>query len=1037
MNLVRVRGQLESKFSNVDELAEGVFRSIRRSKGKDVAAYIFDLNGKLPDTEARLSLYLDDVLGHAYFDEKASADLRWNNYLYFVLENNLENSQALVNAKIRIEADRAYARKYVICEADFDQTLEQLDSVASSPNIVANGDVIQVWANKLSNAGLQIVLDTDRTIADTVRIICSSAPKRSNRSTKVSGMDKSSLLVSSHLKNIDLSKFRTFPKKTEPIRLGRANLIFGANGVGKTSLLEGIEFLFCGANRRSSGDQYLKVNATLASGSEIATASSQVLTDFKTRQRLWYGGDDASRRNNLPNQFARFNFLNTDAAAELSILPDTDEGGVQSNTNSLAELLSGHEATLLWRRIESVCKSLMDSKRLTDAERAAQVAEKKAKELELETLELTPTQSGAAFAILTRDLKRLGWRTSIDKKEDVDRALADHLAELTSLLGVVRQLDWLDEPITMPLLEQNAKTLLQGLEKVRALNWDIEATERSRRISVSRWLELQAAEQEIREISAEAAEDLVKQTIELESVERGLGVMLKPISSLPESYSLENLAGFHELTISVAKEKIVLRLTQARISTTETARRLSEVSARQTMLADLLTQLRNLALATVEHTHSADVCPVCGSQFKAGELLSRIESLAASHSESQGLELQRQLSTLKNECENFNALEVQVDRLGAFLEALQIRSDKTLVVEAIRLASSYKAQHQDFTRLQSELKSRISSYEKNGLTLEKLIRLCSIERDENYLKEAFSLDLAAELVRIRELLQNSGEVLNALNSSIADTEDEMNEVLFQMGLNNISISDAIEIGSSRERAILAALEGCVLAKNSLEISDLTDIRDLHISLEAAILSVESVLSLLEVELLSGAKLLTLRSAISQLKASLSEKSTISLRLVNAIEALREVLENHSLDTATRDMIIATHSVADKIFGRIHSPMEYRIAPDPKEPLARRDNGGPISLAKVSTGQRAAYALSIFLAMNAQLKNGPKVLLLDDPISHIDDFNALSFLDYLRNLVIHSNRQVFFATADEKIAGLFAHKFGFLGDELHTLELSRA
>lgn len=79
---------------------------------------------------------------------------------------------------------------------------------------------------------------------------------------------------------------------------------------------------------------------------------------------------------------------------------------------------------------------------------------------------------------------------------------------------------------------------------------------------------------------------------------------------------------------------------------------------------------------------------------------------------------------------------------------------------------------------------------------------------------------------------------------------------------------------------------------------------------------------------------------------------------------------------------------------------------------------------------------MFLAMNAQVIAGPKVILLDDPISHVDDLNALSFLDYLRNLVINSDRQVFFATADEKIAGIFAHKFGFLGDEFRIVELTR-
>jgi len=63
----------------------------------------------------------------------------------------------------------------------------------------------------------------------------------------------------------------------------------------------------------------------------------------------------------------------------------------------------------------------------------------------------------------------------------------------------------------------------------------------------------------------------------------------------------------------------------------------------------------------------------------------------------------------------------------------------------------------------------------------------------------------------------------------------------------------------------------------------------------------------------------------------------------------------------------------------------------------------------------------------QLKNAPPVVLIDDPIAHVDDLNCLSFLDFLRELTITSERQLFFATADEKLATLFQRKFDFLGE----------
>jgi len=83
-----------------------------------------------------------------------------------------------------------------------------------------------------------------------------------------------------------------------------------------------------------------------------------------------------------------------------------------------------------------------------------------------------------------------------------------------------------------------------------------------------------------------------------------------------------------------------------------------------------------------------------------------------------------------------------------------------------------------------------------------------------------------------------------------------------------------------------------------------------------------------------------------------------------------------------------------------------------------------SLSEVSTGQRSALALAIFLALNLSADTAPPLLLLDDPIAHADDLNILSFFDYLRALVIHGSRQVVFATADEKVAYLFKKQVFF-------------
>jgi exonuclease SbcC len=130
------------------------------------------------------------------------------------------------------------------------------------------------------------------------------------------------------------------------------------------------------------------------------------------------------------------------------------------------------------------------------------------------------------------------------------------------------------------------------------------------------------------------------------------------------------------------------------------------------------------------------------------------------------------------------------------------------------------------------------------------------------------------------------------------------------------------------------------------------------------------------------------------------------------------------------------SQINEIFSRIHAPNEYEYVGRGEVLLQTSASHEKRTLEQVSTGQRAAFALSVFLAMNRSATTAPPVILIDDPIAHIDDLNALSFLDYLRDLAVNSNRQIFFATADTRIASLFARKFGFLGESFQTIQLVR-
>jgi chromosome segregation protein len=181
---------------------------------------------------------------------------------------------------------------------------------------------------------------------------------------------------------------------------------------------------------------------------------------------------------------------------------------------------------------------------------------------------------------------------------------------------------------------------------------------------------------------------------------------------------------------------------------------------------------------------------------------------------------------------------------------------------------------------------------------------------------------------------------------------------------------------------------------------------------------------------------TLIEHVERLTGQLNRASEQAKNYRSATEVLSLLLKECTVELATKESLKAIGGQINEIFSRIHAPNEYEYVGEGEVLLQTASMHQKRTLEQVSTGQRAAFALSVFLAMNRSATSAPPVILIDDPIAHIDDLNALSFLDYLRDLAVNSNRQIFFATADTRIASLFSRKFGFLGDSFQTIPLVR-
>ena len=84
---------------------------------------------------------------------------------------------------------------------------------------------------------------------------------------------------------------------------------------------------------------------------------------------------------------------------------------------------------------------------------------------------------------------------------------------------------------------------------------------------------------------------------------------------------------------------------------------------------------------------------------------------------------------------------------------------------------------------------------------------------------------------------------------------------------------------------------------------------------------------------------------------------------------------------------------------------------------------------LSNAQLNVLALAIFLSLGAKQKwSNLDSLLLDDPVQHLDDLDAVAFLDTIRAVALGrfgARKQVILSTCDKNLYGLMIRKFRLL------------
>ncbi|GAA0729640.1 exonuclease SbcC [Halorubrum trapanicum] len=153
---------------------------------------------------------------------------------------------------------------------------------------------------------------------------------------------------------------------------------------------------------------------------------------------------------------------------------------------------------------------------------------------------------------------------------------------------------------------------------------------------------------------------------------------------------------------------------------------------------------------------------------------------------------------------------------------------------------------------------------------------------------------------------------------------------------------------------------------------------------------------------------------------------------DGIERLQTVFDKAGGDENLTAYVREHMSAITTLFQAFQRPYQFnevQLNDDDEVRVIRRgqDDPKPEPITDMSSGQRAALALAIFVTNNLTHAHAPPVMLLDEPFAHLDDINTISFFNLLIELATRrdgeQDRQVIFATANEDIADLLERKIG--------------
>lgn len=1024
---------LRQHYANLVPTGPEIFRAEQQYNEKAISVFYFDLSESVTREKFDLHTYMQERIASDFYKHEGS--LQWNYYLYFVLDSDTYRDFRSTPMAAKIEADQSFARKFIQEQRTLENEIKRpLASVlhATEPS----RDIASRWVEELTDAGLGRIADPtigyEPLVSQVVR--GTLTPRTTSSKAFTAHIEKGRLVQSL---NWNRGRFRIYPLKNS-FEFTTVNLVRGVNGTGKTSLLEAIELCICGGIRRQDGKTpngaQLSIQYTGHSVPELCPKSDN--EKYRARDRTWYGGH-YRHGNQLWQNFGRFNFFDSDAAFKLSEATNRKE-----ITKAIEALLLGELATMIEERMRQFQERFAREERRLDRQVKGQRKDIEKTSLQISRLEeITDTRDA-----LLRELKvkadACAWKKIPARIKLDDVALLREAAEdvSTRIDQAIERLPWLGQ-LSIISINRESDHIQEALKEIGEKNGLVRMTRTLLEGSANRLIELDT---ELKLLLRLQEYHRASDAMTLLGLSADIQKQKQRVTQLKEALRL-----LHNLDLSTFREEILPLDELARQHNSDAVKRnraIAKLRERESTLQSnfdtiraVAQQIKGLGQRFCEINPHSNDCPLCGAPYE--NLAAQIAALEYNAPlESALQELTAQLS---QEQAGLTQLQHRIQQASLIRQAAAL-----LFSEAQLARQSTKSVVSILISLDEKLRSEKAKLEEFSAKQKRLELAGFIEAELEQLLEAagelHALPRAKLMKReeVKALSEDRTHELDSLRRDVREKQKLQKEIdtdirrILKRSLRDADIEDGGVELERRKTLTMEVLGEIAHIQKTVSISDSAEFSSVKTRLIAFSKATERIEKALKAVEEKDALMQQLSTSLVEAKTELEKDEAQHGRAKGAYTILTKLLGD-DYKAAYFETVASEHKAKiSTFFSRIHAPHEFKGVSLGTDVLLQRDTGAECPVSEISTGQRAALALSIFLSLNSSVSEKAPWLLFDDPIVHVDDLNILSFFDTLRDLVLLGGRQVFFATANTKIADLFARKFDFLGDNFKEFHLQR-